>query len=219
MKNYLSKQVSNFFDGYSTDFDEIYDDELNKKNFIKYYVSRYLRRSMFSRFSYTIEALRDDKYMEILDMGCGAGRYSHELAKLNKKVFGIDFSSNMIELAKKISDTKNIKNTEFKCISAEEFKFEKSYDAVICLGFFDYIEKPSILIDKIVKSKSKKFIGSFPKKKHILSFQRKVRYQLRKCPLYLYSLEDLEKLKNSLKIENTKIIDLGRDYLLEINCE
>ena len=109
MKDYLSKQVSNFFDGYSTDFDEIYDDELNKKNIIKYYVSRYLRGSMFSRFSYTIEALRDDKYMEILDMGCGAGRYSHELAKLNKKVFGIDFSSKMIELAKKYQKLKILK--------------------------------------------------------------------------------------------------------------
>ncbi|MDC0940452.1 methyltransferase domain-containing protein [Candidatus Pelagibacter sp.] len=217
MNTQFNKKVSKFFDGYSSDFDEIYDDELDKKNPAKYYLSRLFRSSMFTRFSLTIELLKDKKYKHILDMGCGAGRYSHALARFDKEITGIDFANEMIILANKISKKNKISNVNFECISAEEYKFSKSFDAVICLGFFDYIENPLNLIKKILDSGSKKFIGSFPKKNHILTFQRKIRYKLRNCPLYFYEIKDLNNFKNSLKINELKITDLGRDFLVEID--
>lgn len=213
----FSKKISNFFDKYSSSFDEIYDDELVKKKPIKYYISKLFRKSMFTRFFYTIEKLKDKKYLTILDMGCGAGRYSHALAKIGKKVTGIDFSNEMIVLAEEISKRNNMHNINFECISAEEYVFLKPYDSVICLGFFDYIENPKYLIKKILNSGSKNIIASFPKKKHILSFQRKIRYKLRNCPIFFYDFEDINKLKDQLKITDLKIYDHGRDYIVEIN--
>ena len=217
MTDQFNTKVSSFFDGYSSDFNEIYDDELNKKNPIKYYLSRLFRDSMFTRLSYTIETLKQDKFQTILDMGCGAGRYTHALARLQKEVTGIDFSKEMISLAEDISKKHGMKNLKFECVSAEEYVFTKSFDAVICLGFFDYIENPINLIEKILDSGSKKFLGSFPKKSHPLTFQRKIRYKLRNCPLYFYDLKDLNGFKDTLKIKELKITDLGRDYIVEID--
>lgn len=76
----------------------------------------------------------------VLDLGCGIGRHSLELAKRGYDVLGIDFSSNHVVTAKR--NTKDLL-ADFKTCDIREFSDSKEYDLVLCL--FDVI-------------------GSFPKK-------------------------------------------------------
>lgn len=49
----------------------------------------------------------------ILDIGCGAGRYAIALAKIAKKVVGVDFSGKMIEYAEEGAESAGVSNAEF----------------------------------------------------------------------------------------------------------
>ncbi|MEL7565559.1 MAG: class I SAM-dependent methyltransferase [Dehalobacterium sp.] len=65
-----------------------------------------------------------DEKGEVLDIGCGAGKYSLEFAKRTKKVTGLDISPKMIDLAKKNASKHGLSNTEFRVLSWEEADVE-----------------------------------------------------------------------------------------------
>jgi ubiquinone/menaquinone biosynthesis C-methylase UbiE len=66
----------------------------------------------------------------VLDLGCGNGKYAFLLSQFSKKYIGIDISKEQIINAKK--KNKNHKNTKFICSSAEKIKVSsKSIDIVI----------------------------------------------------------------------------------------
>ena len=217
MTNNNTNQVKIFFDGYADGFDKIYDDDYSNKGIVKFLIDKYLRKSIYTRFDYTIKSLDYDKFKNILDIGCGSGRYCHYLANKNKYVDGIDISYSMIDLAQRISDDKKISNfTNFSISSVQDFIITKQYDAAIFMGFFDYIEKPIEIFNLLNNQQNLNIFASFPKKNHILTYQRKIRYSMNNCPLYFYSKIDLINLMKSLGKENYKIIDLGRDFVLDL---
>ena len=85
------------------------------------------------------------------------------------------------------------------------------------MGFFDYIENPVPVLVKMCSIANYEVYASFPKAGGILAIQRRVRYKLRSCPLWLYSKKRL----NSVLIESGldgkyELIDLGRDWLVRI---
>ena len=68
----------------------------------------------------------------ILDMGCGFGRHSIELAKRGYTVVGIDPSEAMIEAARQAS--KGLANApHFIQTHAEDYQTDQLFDAVLCL--------------------------------------------------------------------------------------
>ena len=70
----------------------------------------------------------------ILDLGCGIGRHSIELAKRGYDVLGIDFSARHIAIAKR--NAKELK-VDFKTCDIRGFSGSKEYDLALCL--FDVI--------------------------------------------------------------------------------
>lgn len=77
----------------------------------------------------------------ILDIGCGTGRHSLELAKRGYTVTGIDLSSSMIKKAKELAQKKNLK-IDFQIRDARDFNFSESFDLAImlCEGAFPLME-------------------------------------------------------------------------------
>jgi len=77
---------------------------------------------------------------KILDVGCGVGRHSIELAKRGYKVVGIDISQRMIEKARKRAQEEGVEVVFIK-VDATEYKCFEEFDAVICLceGAFSLI--------------------------------------------------------------------------------
>ena len=55
----------NFFDGYADGFDEIYDDDYTKKGIVKFLIDKYLRKSIYARFDYTMKSLKDPDFKNV----------------------------------------------------------------------------------------------------------------------------------------------------------
>ena len=68
----------------------------------------------------------------ILDVGCGAGRHSIELAQRGYTVVGIDPSATMIDAAKERASEAGV-SPDFQKVAGEDFITDKTFDAAICL--------------------------------------------------------------------------------------
>jgi len=82
-----------------------------------------------------------NKSANILDIGCGTGRHSLELARRNYSVTGIDLSEAMISRAKEHAKSENLK-IKFIVKDAREFNFNGKFDLaiMICEGAFPLME-------------------------------------------------------------------------------
>ncbi len=92
------------------------------------------------------------KNKEILDFGCGTGRYTIPLAK-NNKVTAIDFTPAMLNLAKeKAKKSKVTKNIVFKRGDITKFKPKKQYEVIISMLVLDHIKDLKKIIDILDES-------------------------------------------------------------------
>lgn len=74
-----------------------------------------------------LEILRGNNLSSVLDVGCGVGALTLEVAKFSDKITGIDISSTSIEIAKKQNKTRNI---EYKVMHAEALNNKDEYSLV-----------------------------------------------------------------------------------------
>ena len=78
-----------------------------------------------------LDLLRNVSEKVVLDIGCGNGRISREVAKRAGKVIGIDASEEMLEQARRLD--KDVGNIEFILASAEQLPFsDGQFDAALC---------------------------------------------------------------------------------------
>jgi len=82
-----------------------------------------------------------DKSLKILDLGCGTGRHSIELAKRGYSLTGIDLSKSLLDKAKDKATAQNLK-ISFIQADARELNFSNEFDVVImlCEGAFPLME-------------------------------------------------------------------------------
>jgi len=197
LKEYFSKKAKNF--------DAIYSEETN---FILRYLNKKLRWDIIERMNLAFHILRQDFITSILDIGCGSGRLSVKLAKEGKKVVGIDYSSNMIKLAREFKNKEKVENVEFICADFLRYNFTQKFDATVALGFFDYVKEPQVYLKKISSLTTKIFIATFPRKGTFRSVLRKCRLFFLRCPVYFYTRSDIYKNfeENSFKIKDIFIV-------------
>ena len=82
-----------------------------------------------------------NKSLKIIDIGCGTGRHSVELAKRGYKVTGIDLSESQLAQAKAKAKAQNLQ-IDFQKHDARKLPFENEYDLAImlCEGAFPLME-------------------------------------------------------------------------------
>lgn len=85
--------------------------------------------------------LNYDKSLKILDIGCGTGRHSIELAKRGYAITGIDLSENMLSKAREKATAANVEIT-FLRRDARSLDFTEEFDFIImiCEGGFSLME-------------------------------------------------------------------------------
>ena len=205
--------VKDFFSSYAEDFDSIYGDG-KPRNFFNRIADKLFRQAMYERYKRTINFLTNNDVKTVLDVGCGSGRYSLDIAKRGMIVTGIDLAQEMLDIAIKNSQKAGIDKNTYIVGSYFDTKIEKKHDAAILLGLFDYISNPEELFSKLKSDTSKYILGSFPKPGGILGWQRKIRYNMRDCQLFYYSKESLQELMRVSNISNYEIQDNDREYFL-----
>ena len=209
-----NNKVENFFDSYAVDFDSIYG-EGKKRSFVTQVIDKLFRQSMYNRYKLSIDfIIKNNNIKSCLDIGTGPGRYCIDISRNDVNTFGVDISSEMIKLAnsKVPSDLKNL--IKFECIDYMDLKLKKKYDVSVLMGFFDYIQKPEVVFDKLKNDTSGYILASFPKLYEPLAIQRYIRYTMNKCPLYLYSKKRLINILKNCNLNNFEIINNHREYFL-----
>lgn len=94
------------------------------------------------------QELGHNKSLRILDIGCGTGRHSIELAKRGYSVKGIDLSSNMLDKARYNASSAKV-NIEFVQADARTFQSKEKFDLAImlCEGGFSLMETDEMNYD------------------------------------------------------------------------
>ena len=85
----------------------------------------------------------------IIDLGCATGQYTTKLAKLCKKVIGVDTSPSAIKLA--LDQSKSAANTEFVLARADSLDFipNESVDKAMAIDFVEHIN--DLDLDRVQK--------------------------------------------------------------------
>ena len=106
------------------------------------YMENVFTKNTLAEVDFILEELKLSQGSRILDIGCGTGRHSVELAKRGYSVTGVDISSGMLAQAKEAASKAGV---EVEWIHADATQFESggSYDAAICLceGAFGLLGK------------------------------------------------------------------------------
>jgi len=216
-----SEKVKTHFINYANSFDSLYSE--NKSNKIIRFINKKFRRDIYERFLLTMNHVRTYQCKNILDVGCGSGRYELSLIKFNiDKLVGIDFSNKMIELA--INNLNNEEKDEeikrkvnFICCAFEDFITNETFDTVIAMGFFDYIKDPVKVLTKMNKLCNHSVIASFPSISFYRTPIRKFRYYFKNCPVYFYTRKKIELISKEAGFSSVKIFKIkgaGMDYFV-----
>ena len=208
--------VKDYFYRSAGEFDTIYS---GKKGKLLQLFDQYFRSDMYERFRLTMEYSGDLKEKTVLDLGCGSGRYSIDFAKNGvSKVVGIDLAESMLQIANRIAQENSVDNIcEFNVGNIFEYQSDEPFDIVIAMGVFDYIENPLSLIEHMLSLSKDIIIASFPSYHAIRTSVRKVRYKIKKCPVYFYNydtIEDILKKAGLIKYDIVKIKGAGMDYVV-----
>jgi ubiquinone/menaquinone biosynthesis C-methylase UbiE len=210
-----------FFEGYARDFDHIYDDEAGKGPLARF-VDTNLRREMRIRFEKTFEALAPLTGRSLLDAGCGGGRYAIPAAKAGaSEVLGIDFSETMLALAREKAAREGVGDVcRFEVGDLLTYPVApKSFDYAIAIGFFDYQKDPQAALAALARAARRRVFVSLPKRWHVLTPQRWVRYTFFRCYIRFYSRAEVERLAASVNPTKVTIFDIGREYNLRLDFE
>ena len=96
------------------------------------YMENPFTKNTLAEVDFIIEELKIPQGSRILDVGCGTGRHSVELARRGYLMTGVDISSGMLAQAQKSAKNAGIR-VEWIHADATEFKSNNTFDAAICL--------------------------------------------------------------------------------------
>ncbi len=143
-----------------------------------YTQGQYLRDTK-NQVDFIVKTLGLKRGNKILDLACGHGRHSIELAKRGCKVVGQDLNGYFLEQAKKDAKKARVK-VDFTQGDMREIGFENEFDAVLNLfTAFGYLEsdnedqKVLFQISKALKKRGKLFIDLMNRERVIREFQQK----------------------------------------------
>jgi len=111
------------------------------ENYAQKYDNEIFTHGTFNECNFIEQEIQYNKSLKILDVGCGTGRHSIELAKRGYKITGIDLSMSQLNRAKEKAKENNVK-IDFFIADARDFNFNCEFDLVImlCEGAFPLME-------------------------------------------------------------------------------
>lgn len=108
----------------------------------------------------------------ILDLGCGTGKLTADIAAAGASVLGIDSSAEMIEQARR-----NFPHIEFQCADARTFTSPDPFDAVFSNAVLHWVKPPSGAVARIAAclKPGGRFVAEFGGTRNVDAIVRAVR--------------------------------------------
>jgi 2-polyprenyl-3-methyl-5-hydroxy-6-metoxy-1,4-benzoquinol methylase len=210
----VEERVAHHFENDATRFDAIYRE--SGKNWFSRFVDNRWRGVVQRRLELAVSELSPLEGKSILDVGCGSGRYCHAFAAGGAaRVLGIDFAPAMIEIATRLAAEQGLADRcEFRIGTFPADLGEERFDASTAMGYFDYVENPEEHLRAMRTYTTGVMLMSFPKAWEWRVPVRRVRFALRRVPLFLYSEGQVRGLLSRAGIDDYRFIDLKRDYVV-----
>jgi SAM-dependent methyltransferase len=202
-------QVRTYFHNVATDFDAIYS---AKTSPLMRFLNNWLRKDIYQRYEMTIAECGDVRGKSVLDIGCGSGRYCHELASRGaESCVGIDFAQNMLDLARDIARQREVTDRcQFVQAGYLDYRPQDPYDIAIAIGYFDYIPDAVTHLRKMRKEAREKLVTVFPVAGTVRAKIRKVRLGMGGCPVFFFTQDDVKKLLADSGWELTRMERIGQ---------
>jgi len=212
-----SINVKQYFTRAAVSFDSLYlEDEAGA---VSRFINRRFRRDIYERFMLSLNHVSKFNLDSVLDVGCGSGRYAVALAQMGvKRIVGLDISDGMIGLAKNLAAQSHTNGTiEFVCGDFMDYKSASVFQMVLAMGLFDYVRDPIPTLSRMASLANHSVVASFPSISWYRTPIRKVRYFVKRCPVYFYERNQIEELGRTLGFARTdvhKIEGAGQDYFV-----
>jgi 2-polyprenyl-3-methyl-5-hydroxy-6-metoxy-1,4-benzoquinol methylase len=173
------------------------------------------RKDMYERYQFTIANCEPIEGRTFLDVGCGNGLYSLELARRGaRKVVGLDIAEVMIGLCKQASVDQNLDD---RCtfIQTDLLEWQNSgmkFDVSFGIGLFDYIRDPLPVLRQMRELSTDKVIMAFPRLWTWRAPVRKLRLTIKGCDVFFYSAARINKLMKDAGFSRHTLTRVGKLY-------
>lgn len=211
-------KVQRYFDSEAERFDAIYTQD---KNLGQKIVDRFFRRVILQRFELTLDLCGSLEGKRVLDVGCGSGRYSIEMAQRGATVIGLDFAPAMIEMARQAVQQTEVEHLcSFYDVDFLSWEAPHAFDICLGIGFFDYIAEPEVFLRKIRSLTIGQTVFSFPIRWTLRTLTRRLRLSINQCPVYFYDSKQVQRLMHlgGWETESFEMHRLSRDYLIHAHA-
>ena len=211
------RQAAAYFDRSGELFDSLYSQD--KISPWMRFLNDHFRRDIFERYRLTIEHLRGVAAKSVLDVGVGGARYARGYIDVGlQRVVGIDISGTMLGLARE--HVKGMPDCgrmfEFVQTDIDTFQTSEKFDVVVAMGFFDYTPHPAGCLKQLHDLCIDSVIASFPSRSWYRTPIRKIRYLLKKCPVYFYNRDRIRELSATAGFASCEVVKIkgsGMDYV------
>lgn len=175
-------------------------------------LDRFFRRDMYERYLFTLDRAEPVKGRTFLDVGCGSGVYSVELARRGAaKVVGLDIAGRMLTMCVTAAGEAGV-GDRCRFVQSDLLGYvpDGRVDVTIGIGLFDYVADPLPVLRKMREVTGDRVIVSFPRLWTWRAPLRKLRLALRGCPVYFFSAGRVRALMREAGFARIEIVCVGK---------
>lgn len=172
--------------------------------------NHFLRRGPWRGRELAVSVVSRHPGANVLDLGCGPGRVAEAVIDAGAASYvGIDLSPHMLALAHERLD-------RFAAVQLLEGDFvemdvRRTFDVVLALGLFDYLEDPARAAEWMRARCSSTLLASFTSWDWVKGPIRHLHYELlHRCPLHDYSESVAEAMLTAAGFSRVEFVSRGR---------
>jgi SAM-dependent methyltransferase len=176
-------RVQAYFDARAQPFDGLYDPSPGLRGMFETFVYGRLRWTL----ERTLSELGDLSGKQVLDVGCGSGRYAVAAAERGADVVAIDLSPAMLALARRRAGDRGVSDRcRFVESDFDGFQADVPFDIVLMISVLEYREKVRPDLARLHALTLEKAIVNIPRPHSWQTIVRRVRHRLRPSPPSFY---------------------------------